>query len=372
MLRNYMGIINLEEKESDIRSLTANRPIATIPIGGRFRVMDFVLSNMVRAGLTHISVFAKKTTRSLYDHLGSGKPWDLDRKNDGLFIFSNTLLGTAEHTNAKSFAGNMEFFSRAKPENVILASSYMVANMDLEYMAEQHEASGADISVVYKTIDNGETQFLNCDVLNIDKNNRVVNVAKNIGIENNVNVCMEVFFMKKKLLTEILYKAAMLGTSGAFKEVIYDLIMTQHINAIPFNGYAACVNSVESFYNANMDMLALDVTGELFSSIHPIYTKTKDSPPAHYISGSDVAHSIVADGSVVRGKVKNSVVFRNVRIGEGAELDGCIVLPNVVVGDGAKLKNVIVDKSVTVDAGITVECPKQYPLVLERKSYNKA
>ncbi len=369
MLRNYMGIINLEEKESDIRSLTANRPIATIPVGGRFRVMDFVLSNMVRAGLTHISVFAKKTTRSLYDHLGSGKPWDLDRKNDGLFIFSNTLLGTAEHTNAKSFAGNMEFFSRAKPENVILASSYMIANMDLEYMAEQHEASGADISVVYKTIQDGETHFLNCDVLNVDNKNRVINVSKNIGIENNVNVCMEIFFMKKKLLTEILYKAATLGTSGAFKEVIYDLIMTQHVNGIPFNGYAACVNSVESFYNTNMDMLGLDVTGELFSSIHPIYTKTKDSPPAHYVGDSEVAHSIVADGSVIRGKVNNSVVFRNVRVEEGAELDGCVVLPNVVVGKGAKLKNVIVDKSVKVDADVTIECPKQYPLVLERKSY---
>ena len=369
MLRNYMGIINLEEKESDIRSLTANRPIATIPMGGRFRVMDFVLSNMVRAGLTHISVFAKKTTRSLYDHLGSGKPWDLDRKNDGLFIFSNTLLGTAEHTNAKSFAGNMEFFSRAKPENVILASSYMVANMDLEYMAEQHEASGADISVVYKTISDGETRFLNCDVLNMDNKNRVTNVSKNIGIANDVNVCLEIFFMKKKLLTEILYKAALLGTSGAFKEVIYDLIMTQHINAIPFNGYVSCVNSVESFYNANMDMLELDVTGELCSSIHPIFTKTKDSPPAHYVGDSVVKHSIVADGSVICGKVENSVIFRNVRVEEGAELDGCVVLPNVVVGKGAKLKNVIVDKSVKVDADVTIECPKQYPLVLERKSY---
>ena len=95
MLRNYMGIINLEEKEQDIRSLTANRPIGTVPVGGRFRVIDFVLSNMVNAGLTRISVFAKKTTRSLQDHLGSGRPWDLDRKTDGLFIFTNSLLSSS-------------------------------------------------------------------------------------------------------------------------------------------------------------------------------------------------------------------------------------------------------------------------------------
>ncbi len=371
MLRNYMGIINLEEKENDIRSLTANRPIGTIPIGGRFRVIDFILSDMITAGLTHISVFAAKSTRSLSDHLGSGKPWDLDRKTDGLFTFSHSILGSVDNATAQTFGMNMEFFSRAKQENVILASSYMIANMDLDYLAEQHEASGADISVVYKPITNGESDFLNCDLIKFDKNNRVMNISKNIGIEENVNVCMEIFFMKKKLLTELLYKAAADGAKGAFKEFIYNNILSYHVNALPFTGYARCINSVESFYNTNMDMLELEVTGELFSPVNPIYTKTKDSPPAHYVQGSDVSHAIVADGSIICGTVKNSVIFRNVRIEEGAVLDGCIVLPNVTVGKNAVLSNVIVDKGVVIDDGVTVQCPKQYPLVFEKKSYTK-
>lgn len=371
MLRNYMGIINLEEKENDIRSLTANRPIGTIPIGGRFRVIDFVLSNMINAGLTHISVFAAKATRSLADHLGSGKPWDLDRKTDGLFIFSNSILGTANNATAQTFAMNMDFFSRAKQENVILASSYMIANMDLDYLAEQHEASGADISVVYKPVTDGETNFLNCDLLKFDQNKRVLNVSKNIGIEQNANVCMEIFFMKKKLLTELLYKAASNGAKSAFKELIYNNLLSYQVNALPFTGYASCINSVEAFYNANMDMLELDKTGELFSPINPIYTKTKDSPPAHYVNGSVVSNAIVADGTVIRGTVKNSLVFRNARIEAGAVIDGCIVLPNAVIGKNAVLSNVIVDKGVVIEEGVSVQCPKQYPLVFEKKSYAK-
>ena len=371
MLRNYMGIINLEEKENDIRSLTANRPIGTIPVGGRFRVIDFILSNMINAGLTHISVFSPKSTRSLADHLGSGKPWDLDRKTGGLFTFSNSILGVADNATAQTFGMNMEFFSRTKQENVILASSYMIANIDLDYMREQHEASGADISVIYTPIKDAEKRFLNCDLLKFDQNHKVLNVSKNIGIEENANVCMEIFFMKKKLLTELLYKAAGNGIKSAFKEFIYNNILSYHVHAIPFNGYASCINSIESFYNTNMDMLELNITGELFSPNNPIYTKTKDSPPAHYVEGSSVSHAIVADGTVVRGTVKNSIIFRNAYIDEGAVLDGCIVLPNVIIGKNANLSNVIVDKGVTIEDGVTVQCPKQYPLVFEKKSYTK-
>ena len=149
MLRNYMGIINLEENETNIRSLTSTRPIATIPIGARFRIIDFMLSNMVNAGITNVSVFSDKATRSLIDHLGSGRPWDLDRKTDGLFLFSGSLLGNSREISAQSFNYTMDFFSNAKYENVIIAPSYMIANMDLDLMAEKHEASGADISVVY-------------------------------------------------------------------------------------------------------------------------------------------------------------------------------------------------------------------------------
>ena len=371
MLRNYMGIINLEENETNIRSLTSTRPIATIPIGARFRVIDFMLSNMVNAGITNVSVFSDKATRSLIDHLGSGRPWDLDRKTDGLFLFSGSLLGNSREISAQSFNYTMDFFSNAKYENVIIAPSYMIANMDLDLMAEKHEASGADISVVYTHSDETEQRFINCDLLYLDENGRVKNVSKNIGIEDQANVSMEIFFMKKSLFTELLYDAIREGAKGSFKDRIYDSTKTLKINAIEFCGYTACINSISEFYDANMKMLELDVTGELFSHINPIYTKTKDSPPAQYVGKSKVSHSIIADGSLIKGEVKDSLVFRNVKIEEGAVLDGCIVLPNAVIGKDAVLTNVIIDKGVKVDAGTEIKCPKQYPLVVEKKLYNK-
>ena len=368
MLRNYMGIINLEEKETDIRSLTNYRPIGTIPIAGRYRVIDFMMSNLVNAGITHVSVFANKSTRSLIDHLGSGRPWDLDRKIDGLFVFNHSILGVT-NADAKLFGSNMEFLNSSKYENVILASSYMICNLDFEAVAEYHEASGADITLVYKPIENAESNFLNCDTIKTGKDSRVVNVSKNIGIEKKANICMEIFLMKKKILTELMYKAMSDGIRHNFKNLIYNNILAYNVKAYEFGGYVQCINSVDNYYKTNMDMLELEVVGELFSKARPVITKTKDSPPTQYVAGSQVHRSILADGSMIKGKVTDSVICRSVRIEEGAEVDGCVILQNAIIRKGAKLSNVIVDKGVSVDEDVVVQCPKQYPLVFEKKKY---
>ena len=369
MLRNYMGIINLEENEKNIRSLTKFRPLATVPVAGRYRMMDFVLSGMVNAGIKHVSVFANKSTRSLPDHIGNGKPWNLDRKTDGVFLFNNNLLGgSIDKDGGPGYAAHIEFLNKSTPENVILCSSYMVCNIDFETVGEYFEESGADVVAVYKKIDNGETAFLNCDAYKIE-DNLIKSAYKNIGIENDLNISMEMFVMKKKTLSEILYKAMSDGVSKNFKKYFYDNMSGYTVKGYEFTGYLSCVNSIDSYYRTNMDMLELNVLGELFNKNAPVYTKTKDSPPTQYVAGSNVKHSIVADGTIIKGEVTNSIVSRSVIIEEDVKIDGCIILQNAVIKQGSNLTNVIVDKGVTVDKNTFVNCPKQYPLVFEKKKY---
>lgn len=367
MLRNYMGIINLEESEKDIRSLTNFRPVGTIPVAGRFRVIDFALSNMVNAGLRHVSVFCKKETRSLVDHLGAGRPWDLDRKNNGLFVFQHNLLGGDSSLDAKIFAHNMEFINRANCEYAIIASSYMIANIDFDAVAKAYEESGADIFVVHKKVDDADNNFLNCDLLKFDNNNRVINVVKNIGVDKEADVCAEMFILKTETLQELMYKAMNNGIRKGFNNIVYENLTTYNVQGYEFKGYLSCINSVESYYRMNMDMLNIEKVGELFNKYNPVHTKTKDAPPTVYCEESDVKNSIVADGTIVRGKVRNSIISRRVRIGKNVELDGCVILQNAIIKDGTKLKNVIVDKGVTVDENTIVQGPKEYPIVLEKK-----
>ena len=369
MLRNYMGIINLEEDEKDIRSLTAIRPIGTVPVAGRYRVIDFMLSNMVNAGITSISVFSNKFTRSLDDHLSSGKPWDLDRKNDGLFLFQHNLLGGNSGYDLEQFENSIKFLNRSGSEYVILSSSYMLCNMDLERAAEHFEKTKADITVVYKKINNADEDFKGCDSLKLNEEGRVVKTVKNIGIEKNADISLEIFVMKKSLLLEFMYEAAKQGIKSDFKRFIYNNVMRYNVTAFEFKGYVRCINSIKNYYETNMEMLDIATVGELFNKNNPVYTKTKDSPPAKYLAGSDVRHSLVAEGTLIKGSVKTCVISRNVVIEEGAKLEGCIVLQNAHIGKNAQLKNVIVDKGVVVADDMKAECPKEYPLVLEKKKY---
>lgn len=195
MLNDYAGVLNLNEDDINIRSLTHSRPLACIPIGGRYRIIDFILSNMVNAGIQNVGIFMHGNARSLMDHVGSGKPWDLNRKINGLFVFN--FGGSHGYvSDIELFRENMEYFYQSRQNNVIISPSYMICNMDLEKAVEYHEQSGKDITIVYKKINDGKKRFIDCDVLNLDSDNSVMSVGKNMGMENENNISMEIFIMK--------------------------------------------------------------------------------------------------------------------------------------------------------------------------------
>ncbi|MBZ9632798.1 glucose-1-phosphate adenylyltransferase subunit GlgD [Clostridium sp. FP1] len=367
MLNNYMGILNLNENETNIISLTKNRPLAAIPIAARYRIIDFALSNMVNSGLKNIGIFTQSKSRSLVDHLGSGKPWDLDRRLNGLFVF-NFGIGNMSINDAEMLWNNMEYIYRSKEKNVIISPSYMIGNIDYIDAVKYHEERQQDITVIYKNIKTGTKNFLNCDVLNIGQNNNVLSVGKNMGTYDGLNISMEMFIMKKDLLISLINKCIQTGSYFTIKDLIYKSIKDLRVTAYEFKGYLQCINSISAYYKANMDLLNLKTTKELFFSNGPIYTKIKDEPPTKYYDESKVKNSIIADGCIIEGLIENSIISRAVVVHKGAEIKNSIILQNCEIGENSKLFNVIMDKNVIIDRDKQLNGDEEFPLVIEKRA----
>ncbi|MCX7695177.1 MAG: glucose-1-phosphate adenylyltransferase subunit GlgD [Caloramator sp.] len=368
MLKDYMGVISLSEDESNIRSLTVHRPIASIPIFARYRVIDFMLSNMKNAGITNVGIFVNSASRSLIDHIGTGKPWDMNRKNDGVFIF-NRYLNAAVNSDIKLLKNNLEFLYRSKKNKVIMTSSYMICNIDFEEIAYEHEKSDADVTVVYKKVENGDNMFLNCDTLKIDENGRVLSVGRNLCLTDTANVSMEIYIMNKEFFIDCILRCIQDGGCDTIKQYIFANLKKFDVRAYEYKGYVGCINSVNSYYRVSMDILEYDVMNELLNSSRRIYTKSNDSPPTKYLNGSEIVNSLIANGCIIKGTVKNSIISRGVVIEEGAEVINSIVFPKCVINSNVKLKNVILDKNVEIEMDKVLIGDKNYPVVIEKGSY---
>ena len=363
MLKNYIGLLMLNEQEDNIKSLTKTRPIASIPIGGRYRIIDFVLSNMVNSGIHNIGVFTKSKSRSLVDHLGSGQSWDLNRKINGLFLF-NFTSDKLQLADIDVLSDNMEFIYRAKQDYVIMSSSYMVCNMDYNEAAKYHEEASSDVTLLYKKINNGKVNFVNCTTLHVNGENKVLSIGKNIRAEDKLNISMEMFIMKKSTLIAIVNKCIQTGYHNSIKAAIYNSVSELNVNAYEFKGYLQCVNSIKNYYKTNMDMLNTKVTKELFASKRLIYTKSKDEAPTKYFNGSKVSNTLVSNGCILKGKIENSIISRRVIVHAGAEIKNCIIFQSCEIKEGCKLINVIVDKNTTIHENIVLMGDEEFPIVI--------
>jgi len=366
MLKNYIGILMVNEQVDNIKSLTKTRPIASIPIGARYRIIDFVLSNMVNSGIENINIFTNTKSRSLVDHLGSGKAWDLDRKKIGLLLF-NFTSDKSQLREIDVLSDNMEYIHRTKQEYVIISSSYMVCNMNYNEAAKYHEKSGSDITLLYKKTNNGKNQYVNCSTLYIDEENKVLSIGKNIVAEDKLNVSMEMFIMKKSILIKILNKCIGAGYHDSIKVAIYDSISELNVNAYEFKGYLQCINSLKNYFKTSMDMLNTKTTKELFFNNSIIYAKNKDEAPTKYFNESKVNNALISNGCILKGNIENSIISRRVTVHKNVDIKNCIIFENCEINKGCKLTNVIIDKNTIISENTVLKGNEELPVVIEKK-----
>ena len=368
-MKNCIGIINLDENESRMGELVINRSLASVPIAARYRIIDFVLSNMTNSGIGCIGIFTKNKSRSLIDHINNGTPWDLNRKKDGLKVF-NFSNNDPAFDDVHNFAENMQFLKVSRREYVLLAPSYMVCNIDYDEVMKYHKSTGKDITMIYKKVTNADEAFTGCGVLNIDDTNQVISVGENIGKNSNANINMEMYVLKTELFMNIVNECISTGMYRKVKDYIHTNLNKLSVGGYEFTGHLDCINSIKALYDSNVSLLNRKINKEIFKEDRPIYTKTKDEAPTHYAENSNVLNSIIANGCRIEGIVENCIIGRRVYIGKNAKLKDCIIMQNSQIDDNAVLDNVIADKGSEIKEGETLIGSAMYPLVIKKKKFN--
>ena len=365
-MKNCLGIINLDENQSRMGELVRYRTLASVPLSARYRIIDFVLSNMANSGIEGIGIFTANKSRSLINHLTNGRPWDLHRKKDGLRVF-NFGDYNPNIDDIHNFSDNIEFIEQSRKEYVLISPSYMICNIDYNEVLRYHVKSRNDVTIIYKDVDKADKSFLECEILNINDDNRVISIGENIGRENSARINMEMYIMKTELFINIVHECIRTGIHRKIKDYIASNLRRLKVGAFEFDGYLSCINSTKTYFDTNIDMLNQNINKELFYNKKPIYTKSQDEPPTQYTEKSLVSNSIIANGSYIEGEVKNCIIGRRVIVEKGAKLENCIIMQNSIIGTNVIMNNVIADKGILVAENKVVKGTDNYPVTIQRR-----
>ena len=247
-----------------------------------------------------------------------------------------------------------------------MSPSYMICNIDLKEALEYHKKNDNDITVIYKKVKDADSNFIDCDVLNFDESGFIKSIGKNLGREEESNISMEMYILRTDLLIEIIYECIRRGSHRKFKSYLSEFLDEMKVSGFEFKGYLSCVNSLKSYYKANMDLLEEKVYKELFIDNNPIYTKSRDEGPTHYTKNSEVTNSIIANGSYIEGKVENSIIGRRVYVGPEAVIKNCIIMQETVIGENAHLDKIITDKAAVIRDDEKIVGLEYCPMVLSK------
>lgn len=371
MLRNRaLGIIFANMHDNMVGEMTEIRSMASLPYGGRYRLIDFHLSSLVNAGVTKVGVIAKRNYQSLLDHLGSGRAWDLARKRAGLSIFppfSSAQEEETYHGRIQALHNISRYIKLSSETYVILMDCDHVCNLDFVDLINKHTESGADVTIVTRDIIPDEDMEKNLVTLHTDETGRVREMLLN-RFEEGCSVSMDIFVLEKNKLMELIDNAVCRMQTMFERDILMNNLDTLNVRSYPFTGFVRRVYSTKSYYEANMDLLAPANMASLFPPERPVYTKVRDEAPVRYGLDAKVKNSLVADGCVILGDVENCLLFRGVTVGKGCKLRNSIIMQDTIIGENSELNYVITDKEVVVSPGRSLMGHENYPLYIKKFS----
>ena len=368
---NVMGIVFANIYDSSLGELTNKRTMASLPFGGRYRQIDFTLSNMSNSGIRRIGVISRYNYQSLMAHIGSGEEWDLELAEGGLeYLTPYSLADSVASYRGKLEALNsvLEYMEYGGSDDyVVLADSSVLCNIDLSKVLEAHITSGKDLTVVSKAgIANGAKQL---DLaIKLSECGCIEDMAVDYVAPEDYLASMAIFVIAKDLLLQNVRESV----ARSLYRFERDFVLRQFqagklsVNVYEFDGIALYNESPDEYFRNNLALIDSKVRHDLFNGSHPIYTKVRDSVPSYYGENCQVDSCIVAVGCILEGAVKNSVLFRQVTVGEGAQVEDCLIMNDTVVGENSELKCVILDKEVTVTPGAKLFGTKDHPVVIRK------
>ncbi len=366
---NALGIIFPNSYDNMVPELVTERLMASIPFAGRYRMIDFILSSMVSSGIDNISVLVRKNYHSLMDHLGSGREWDLSRKNGGLNIIPPFAEKTVKMYNGRveALASILGLLRDQKEEYVVMSDANIAVNFDFSDMLRAHIESGADVTVAYKEEELAES-LKNPDIMKDDffytlaiEDGNVKKIYINSEESGPQNLSMNIYILKRELLIDLIRTAFVRGYVYFERDILAQRLDKLNVKAYRFDGYLARITDMKSYFDENMKLLDDENLDALFTP-NPIYTKIRDDNPTRYINGSKAKNVMAADGCIIEGEVENCILFRGVKIAKGAKVKNCVLMQDTVVGEGSNLEYVITDKNVTISPNKEIKGTDTFPV----------
>lgn len=362
-LNNVMGLLDLQRDEPQLQELTDKRTIASLPFGGRYRVIDFPLSSMVNSGIRNVGVLLPEQSRSILDHLRSGKDWALARHHKGLFYLPPVRAENNGHRGGdlRNVYYNLDFVENSSEEYVLLARVNAVYNMDFGQVLRFHQNTGADITMVVSPARHDDSA--NGIVVKKAANGLVEDISLCASIAKGKQHSLGIYLMEKRRFIKLVREAFEHGGEDFRHDVIASALAHHVIYAYEHTGFSCRVCSLRSFYETNMEMLKPAIWEEIFLREGAgVYTKVKDMPPARYQEGAKVTNSLVANGCEIHGQVENSILFRGVRVAPGACVRNSIIMQKGDVQEFAKLDCVVCDKNVVITPEKSLRGASTYPI----------
>ena len=355
------GLIFSNIHDASIPELTKPRTMASIPFGGRYRLIDFALSNMVNSDITTVGLITHNNYQSLLDHIGTGKDWDLARRSGGIrilppFITSGIRGGEKLYTTRlEALVGVKNFVENCGADHIIISDCNMICNIDFNDALDNHIANNADITIITKLVNTNELKFpldKYIKVVNYNENGEIVDYASYDRQNGELHINTNMMIVKRSYLLDLINESEARGYDSFSRDVIRRNLGKHRFFAYEYDGYFNYIDSMQKYFFCNMKMLDSSTRKLVFHvKNRPVYTKVRNSAPTRYTSDAKVTNSIVADGCVIEGVVENSILFRGVKVGKGTVIKNSILLQNTYTGDDVYLNCVVTDKDVTIKDG---------------------
>lgn len=374
-MKNTLGIIIGFDGNNDLRELSEHRPVASVPFGGRYRVIDFMMSNLVNSGCYQVAVLMRDKYQSLLDHLGSGKDWDLSRKRGGMFLLppnafapkSSPLVTENYRTSLEALGSISDMLNKNKSEHVLICSADIVANIPLDEVMKEHKKSEADVTIVCtKNPEGGAFDMF----LDLSPRHEVEDIRNGDNMGGKCKYkSMGIYIMKRKYLQSLLSDCVTHNLRSFERDAMQHVFKRgDKVHGYVFDKYSAKIENVKGYFSASMDMLDKDIRDQVFLKNRPILTKIYDEAPTYYGEDAEVSDSLIADGSRIEGTVENSIIFRGCTIAKDAVVKDSIVLPNSSIGEGVELSYVVTDKGVTVRENRKMMGSATYPVAIAKNA----
>lgn len=365
-----LGIVSFSGNDIWVNGLQDYRPIGAFSFLGRYRVIDFPISNMSNSGIDRIEVYIRSKPRSVVEHVGTGRHYSINSKKGRvhlLFSDSPSENNDIYNTDIAAYWLNLECIEAEDAEYVVVAPSYMVYRMNYRELLNEHVRTGADITLLYHSVSNANEQYLNCNTVELNRQNGVLCLERNRGNEKNRNIFMDTYVMKKSLFIELINKARTISSMYTLADMVHQECENLDVRGAEHKGYFAAITGFKNYFDANLSLIDYNKATDLFTEEWPIYTRTNDSCPTQYFEGASVKRSVVSNGCIIEGTVENAVIGRGCTIKTGAVIKNSVILPGTLIGENVHLENVVVDKRAKIIHENKIIADPENPGYIKRK-----